>query len=188
MSWTGMPSVMQTRAPTRASAASSMASAAKRAGTKITLQLAPVAVRALSTVSNTGTFSPSTHSPPLPGVTPATTWVPYSSIWEAWKRPSRPVIPWTSSRVRRSARMLNGFTLGSRHGAFCPFQQRGGRDHLGFGQEPPPLFLVGANQPRHHGNLRFHFFHRHQDASSNFVAARDAAEDVEQHHPHITIR
>ena len=33
--------------------------------------------------------------PPLPGVTPPTTFVPYSIIWVAWKVPSVPVKPCT---------------------------------------------------------------------------------------------
>src|SRR6266545_7721409 len=60
--------------------------------------------RALSTASRTvlytGTSSrPSTVAPALPGVTPATTWVPYSFICRAWKPPAEPVMPWTSRRV-----------------------------------------------------------------------------------------
>src|SRR6266853_4962177 len=37
--------------------------------------------------------------PPLPGVTPATTRVPYSRQARAWKVPSLPVIPCTTRRV-----------------------------------------------------------------------------------------
>ena len=50
---------------------------------------------ASATVLNTGTLS-SNFWPPLPGVTPATTWVPYSSICLAWNEPSRPVMPCTT--------------------------------------------------------------------------------------------
>ncbi len=74
MSLTGMPSVMQTTSSIPAAAASRMASAANGGGTKIIVALAPVASRASATESNTG--MPSTVSPPLPGVTPATTLVP----------------------------------------------------------------------------------------------------------------
>ena len=74
MSRTGMPSVMQTVNATPASAASKIASAANRGGTKIIDVLAPVSATASETVSNTG--MPSTSWPPLPGVTPATTDVP----------------------------------------------------------------------------------------------------------------
>ena len=40
--------------------------------------------------------SPSTSCPPLPGVTPATTFVPYARLRRPWKRPSLPVRPWTT--------------------------------------------------------------------------------------------
>ena len=49
---------------------------AKRAGTKIKLAFTPVASCAMRTESNTGIFPSRTHSPPFPGVTPATTCVP----------------------------------------------------------------------------------------------------------------
>ncbi len=74
MSSTGIPSVMQTTSATPASAASRMASAAKRGGTKIIEVFAPCSRTASATVSYTGI--PSTSCPALPGVTPATTWVP----------------------------------------------------------------------------------------------------------------
>src|ERR687897_2170931 len=70
--------------------------------------LAPVAATASRTVSNTGT--PATCSPFRPGVTPATTLVPYSTIWVVWNDPSRPVIPCTSSRVSLLTRMLTFFS------------------------------------------------------------------------------
>ena len=57
-----------------ASSASRIESAAKRGGTKIIAVLAPVSVTASWKVLNTG--MPSTSWPPLPGVTPETTWVP----------------------------------------------------------------------------------------------------------------
>src|SRR6266404_2701935 len=104
MSITGTPSVMQAMSGTPASAASMMASAAAGGGTKIRAQSAPVAATASSTVFHTG--NPSWLVPPLPGVTPPTTWVPYSLHRSAWKVPSRPVIPCTTTRVPRSTRML----------------------------------------------------------------------------------
>jgi hypothetical protein len=45
----------------------------------MTLVLAPVSRTACATVSKIGTV-PSKRCPPFPGVTPATTWVPYSII------------------------------------------------------------------------------------------------------------
>ena len=78
MSWTGMPSVMQQMVLMPESNDSKMASAANGGGTKITLAFAPVSSVASCTVLKTGT--PSWSLPPLPGVTPATTFVPLSSI------------------------------------------------------------------------------------------------------------
>ena len=77
MSSVGMPSVMHTASGNSAPAASRMASAANGGGTKITVALAPVSRTASATVSNTG--QPSCVVPPLPGVTPPTTCVPYAA-------------------------------------------------------------------------------------------------------------
>ncbi len=63
MSSTGMPSVMQTTRGIRASAASRSAPLANRAGTKITVQSAPVFAAASATVLKTG--MPSTVSAAL---------------------------------------------------------------------------------------------------------------------------
>ena len=87
MSSAGTPSVMQITSSTPASAASSMASGAKAAGTKMQEVFAPVWATASATVSNTGTRPSSAIWPPLPGVTPATSCVPYSSIAREWNRP-----------------------------------------------------------------------------------------------------
>jgi hypothetical protein len=77
MSITGIPSVMQTTSSMPALTASRIESAAAGAGTKTIEALHPVFCRASQTVSNTGTLA-SNIWPPLPGVTPATTFVPYS--------------------------------------------------------------------------------------------------------------
>ena len=74
----GIPSVMHTTSGSRASTASKIASAANGGGTKITEAFAPVFATACATVSNTGT--PRCFVPPFPGVTPPTTFVPYSII------------------------------------------------------------------------------------------------------------
>jgi hypothetical protein len=58
----------------------------------MTVAFAPVAFTASCTVLNTGTV-PSNFCPPFPGVTPPTTFVPYSIICFVWNEPSRPVIP-----------------------------------------------------------------------------------------------
>ena len=81
ISCTGMPSVMQTISSTPASAASMMASPAKAGGTKMMETLAPACFTQSATVLNT--LRSRCVVPPLPGVTPPTTLVPYSIIWEA---------------------------------------------------------------------------------------------------------
>ena len=100
----GIPSAMQTMIRMPASAASMIASAAKRAGTKMMEVLAFVCSTASYMVLNTGI--PSTSVPPLPGEVPPTTLVPYSFIFLAWKSPSLPVIPCTIKRVDLSISML----------------------------------------------------------------------------------
>ena len=65
---------MQMTSAMPASSASRIESAAKRGGTKIIAVLAPVSATASWNVLNTG--MPSTSWPPLPGVTPETTFVP----------------------------------------------------------------------------------------------------------------
>src|SRR2546423_1378451 len=107
MSLTGMPSVMQTISSMPAPAASMTASAANGGGTKMSEQFAPSFSRASATLLKTG--KPSWVVPPLPGVTPPTTLVPYSRHCLAWNVPSRPVIPWTMTRVFLSAQMAIGF-------------------------------------------------------------------------------
>src|SRR5208282_4700241 len=102
MSSVGMPSVMQTMRGIPASSASRIASAANGGGTKIMVALAPVFATASATVLNTG--QPSCVVPPLPGVTPPTTLVPYSAQPFAWNVPSLPVIPCTISRVLLSTK------------------------------------------------------------------------------------
>jgi hypothetical protein len=73
-----MCSVMDTIKGIPASAAFMMGSAPKEPGTKMTDAFAFVSATASDTVLKTGT--PSTSVPPLPGVTPATTFVPKARI------------------------------------------------------------------------------------------------------------
>ena len=65
---------------------------------------APVALTASRTVLKTGT--PSILAPALPGVTPPTIFVPYSSICWVWNAPTEPVIPWTRTLVSLLMKML----------------------------------------------------------------------------------
>ncbi len=74
-----------------------MALAAKGGGTKIIDAFAPVSFMASSTELNTGT--PSVSVPPLLGVTPPTTLVPYSIDCWVWNAPCLPVIPWQINLV-----------------------------------------------------------------------------------------
>ena len=68
---------MQTASGIPASVASMIASAANGGGTKITVALAPVSRTASCTLLKIG--QPSCVVPPLPGVTPPTTLVPYAA-------------------------------------------------------------------------------------------------------------
>ncbi len=92
------------------SAASSIASSAKAGGTKITAVFAPAFTTASLHVLNTGTLS-SNMVPPLPGVTPATTLVPYSIICLVWNEPSEPVMPCTINLVFLFTKTLMNYTL-----------------------------------------------------------------------------
>ena len=103
ISWAGTPSVIAITVWMPASTASYTASAANGAGTKTIAVFAPCSDTASATVSSTGT--PSTSWPPLPGVTPATSFVPYPRLRSPWNRPSDPVSPWTTSRVSLSTRI-----------------------------------------------------------------------------------
>src|SRR2546423_14585494 len=71
----------------------------------MTEAFAPASRTESATVLKTGT--PSCVVPPLPGVTPPTTFVPYSIICFVWNVPSLPVMPCTTRRVFLSTRTLN---------------------------------------------------------------------------------
>ena len=80
MSLTGIPSEIHTTTSIPASDASIIASAAKGGGTNIIDTSASVAFFASSTLLKTFILLSTARVPPLPGVTPPTIWVPYSSI------------------------------------------------------------------------------------------------------------
>src|SRR5579875_1684117 len=149
--------------------------------------LAPVAATASRTVLKTG--SPWTCWPSRPGVVPPTTLVPYSSIWPAWNEPSRPVNPWTSTRVLLSTRMLTcsshlGYTLGGPLSCLDDLlgglRQRFGGGDPSVGKYLAARLLVCSRQPDDERNLGLDRFHRFQETASHIVAAGDAAEDVDQ--------
>jgi len=112
VSWTGMPSVRTTARLSSASMASTTAAFANRGGTKRTDTSAAVARTASMALSKTGIetpASPSTVWPPLPGVTPATMFVPAAIMRRVCLVPSAPVMPWTSTllfSVRKIAMAL----------------------------------------------------------------------------------
>src|SRR6185369_8357291 len=81
-----------------------IASAANGGGTKITVAFAPVSCTPCATVSKTGRSR--CFVPPLPGLIPPTTFVPYAMDCSEWNVPSLPVKPWTSNRVFRSTSTL----------------------------------------------------------------------------------
>src|SRR5271155_1179767 len=157
----GIPSVMATISGRPASSASRIASAANGGGTKITVAFAPVSLTASATVSKTG--QPSCVVPPLPGVTPPTTLVPYSAQPLAWKVPSLPVIPCTMSRVFSSTStdidgscsFGRGLLFGCFHGLVRRVLHGLSDDEVETRvlEDFPPLLHVGAFQPKDDRNL-----------------------------------
>ena len=65
----------------------------------MTLAFAPVASTAVFIVSKTGTFPSRTHSPPLPGVTPADDVGAVGDHLLGVEQAFVPVMPWTTRRV-----------------------------------------------------------------------------------------
>src|SRR5437867_12674438 len=178
-SWKGIRSVMITTSFNPASIASIAASFAYGAGTKMMEAFARLRCTASRTLSKTGT--PSTFDPPLPGVTPATTFVPKSIIARVWNCPCWPVIPWTRTRlffVRRTAslgaprfdfdREFGGFLYGLR------------RIHADRAEHLFRLGLIHPFDPRDDGDLRVHLLERLLHSERHGVRFRNPAEDVQQ--------
>src|SRR3990172_4801884 len=178
-SWNGMRSVMTTMSFSPAWIASMAASFANGAGTKKIDACARRRWTASRTESYTGT--PSTLEPPLPGVTPATTFVPKSSIARVWNVPWWPVIPWTSTLarfVRRTATSpASGPDLHREFGGLLD-RLRGMRADLP--QEVPRAFLVDPFDPGDDGDLRWHRIEGLLDAHRDRIRLRDPAEDVQE--------
>src|SRR5215204_3523995 len=185
MSCTGMPSVMQQMVESPASKDSKMASAAKGGGTKITLAFAPVCLTASSTVSKTGT--PWYSCPPLPGVTPATTLVPLCSILPVWNAPSLPVMPCTRSLVPSSTSIAMKLPSPVSRELYRParrFQHRLLCDHVlrrVLGEDPASLFGVRTVETDDYGECDPGPLYGRQQPLRHLVAARYAAEDVDEH-------
>src|SRR6266513_525542 len=92
---------------------------------------------AWATVLNTGTVF-SNRWPPFPGVTPATTLVPYSIICLAWNDPSRP--------------LLHCFVHVGKRLESCALENR------------DPFLLIRAGQPDHDRHLERKLFRGLHDA------------------------
>src|SRR6202453_1935310 len=197
----GIPSVMQIISGSPASSASRMASAAKGGGTKMTVALAPVFSTAWATVSKTG--QPSWVVPPLPGVTPPTTLVPYSAQPLAWKLPSLPVMPCTMSRVFSSTNtdidcsrvpvrvlsLLCGVVLGGLHCLGSCILHRLANDEVEARllENFASLLHVGSLQAQDDGNLHVGLLGRFYDPLGQSVDAQDAAEDVDEDGLHVLV-
>src|ERR671917_1503440 len=176
-----------------------MASGANRAGTKMIATFGAVSATASATVSKTG--APATLLPLPPGVTPETTLVPYSIICSVWNEPSRPVMPCTNTRVSRSTRMLTEMTpprwsspkaqtQGCARASSCRVCRAdglrgrfvhavaGGQPRLG--EEAPPFLGVGPGKSHDDRHLDGDSLQRFRDALGDDVAARDAAEDIDE--------
>src|SRR5881296_1040101 len=174
-----MRSVMTAMSLIPASTASMTASFANAAGTNTMEAFTLLWRTASSTASKTGT--PSTFWPPLPGVTPATTLVPKSSIARVWNWPWWPVIPWTTTRlffVRSTA--ISGCSSSRLDREFRGLFDRLGREHPDATEDFLRLVLVHSFDPSDDRDLRVHDVDRLLHAEGHRVGFRDPAEDVEQ--------
>src|SRR5262249_658636 len=100
---------------------------------------APVFFTACATVSKIG--MPSKSVPPLPGVTPATIFVPYSLHALVWNWPVAPVMPCVTTFVCLSTRMLISSPVGERPPARgAPALAASARDSLRRSRTPHDLF------------------------------------------------
>src|SRR5215213_5929960 len=168
--------------------------------------LGVVSATASAPVSNTGAQAALMPFPP--GVTPETTLVPYSTICSVWNEPSRPVMPCTNTRVSRSTRMLTERTpprwssasaraYGYAGGCSCGVCRldglrgrfvhafAGGQPRLG--EDAPPFLGVGSRKSDDDGHRDGHPLQRFPNALSDNVAARDAAEDIDENGTHVRV-
>src|SRR6186997_3300767 len=143
-----MPSVMHTMKLIPAAAASRIAADAAFGGTATNEAVAPVAATASATELKTG--MPSTSVPPLPGVTPATTCVPYALLRSPWYLPWPPVRPCTMTLVSLLTKMaMSVAPVGDGDSRAGGFEHGGLGDQLvggdaGVNEDPPPLLGIGA--------------------------------------------
>src|SRR5690606_16347695 len=158
--------------------------------------LAPVSLTASATVLNTG--RPRCSLPPLPGVTPPTTLVPYSSICSAWKVPCWPVKPCTITLVFLLTNTLiaigslevgsGGLGRGDGLAGAVVDVVGGGDRQAGVLQQLLAGVHVGPLQAHDHRHLDVHFLDRGDDALGDHVAAHDAAEDIDEDRLHVVAR
>src|SRR3989344_6193685 len=184
-----MPSATTTVVRMPVSMASMMASAANGGGTKMPATSAPVRATASCTVSNRG--MPRCVVPPLPGVTPATTWVPILIDSSAWKLPCWPVRPWITTREDLFINMLMGDSSArGAHGHGRGLVEIVGSEEFqaGLGQDGAPLFHVGAGEAHHDRHFDVEFTHRGHDAFRHPVTAVDAGEDIDQHRLDVLVQ
>src|SRR2546430_7544940 len=174
-----MRSVMITTSLIPASIASTAASFAYGAGTNKIDAFACRRRTASRTLSKTGT--PSTLVPALPGVTPATTFVPKSRIARVWNWPWWPVMPWTTTRaffVRRTA--TSGASRLHLHREIGRFFDRLGGLRADRPQDLLRGRLVHTLDPRNDRDVRVHLVDRLLHARRDRVGLRDASEDVHE--------
>ncbi len=131
---------------------------------------------------------PSNFSPPRPGVTPATTWVPYSSICLAWKPPGA-----AGDALHEQARVLADEDA---HFPHLPPRRRTfsravghGRGRLdgeaALGQDLPTQLHVRPLEPHDQRHPQAELLGRGDDAGGDDVALHDAAEDVDEDGLHL---
>src|SRR6266511_2885988 len=170
---------MMTTSLSAASIASMAASFAYGAGTKMIEAFGLPRRTASLTLSLTGT--PSTVAPPLPGVTPATTFVPNSSIAWVWNWPWWPVMPWTTTRlfeVRRTAVSVAPRLHLDRK--FCGFLHGLRGVHPDRPQDLLRAGFVDALDSGDDRDARVHVVEGLLHAERDRVRLRDPAEDVQQ--------
>ena len=189
----GMPSVIVMIVRMPASAASRIESAAKRAGTNTIAVLASVSATALRNVSNTGT--PSTSWPDLPGVTPRHHVRAVALVVERVERAlaagdaghaqARVLVDEDAHRAWRVGVAAASATTRSAASSIVAQTSRSGQ--LRLAQQAAPLLVVRAVEPDDERHLRLDLLERLDQALGHLVAARDPAEDVEQHRAHLLV-
>src|SRR5205085_1120887 len=127
---------------------------------------------------------------PLPGVTPPTTLVPYSRHCLAWNVPSRPVMPWTMTRVLRSHQIaIDGHLLRRRDHLLrrVPHAVRGDQRQARLGEDLLAQVDVRPFEADDDGDGQSDLARRADHALGDAVAAHDPAEDVDEDRFHVLV-